>query len=201
MMKLKTMNERYLMRSATAPETIVAAVPANTSWKKNLAPSGTPVQLMAAVDALVVGGRGRAVVRALQHPQPFGADSTGVPLPNIRPQPSSQKPIDVTANTMKFFDRMLTQFLCPAHARFDAGKAEVHEEHQHAGDHDPHRVDHDLQLGVRRRRGRSCWRWRRRLGRRRSGRIGSGGSLLCRKACAGRKARPQRQIEANSNDQ
>ena len=35
------------MRSATAPETIVAAVPANTSWKKNLAHSGTPVQLIA----------------------------------------------------------------------------------------------------------------------------------------------------------
>ena len=47
MMKLKTMNDRYLMRSATAPETIVAAVPANTSWKKNLAHSGTPVQLIA----------------------------------------------------------------------------------------------------------------------------------------------------------
>ena len=38
------MNEMYLMRSATAPETIVAAVPANTSWKKNLAFSGIPVQ-------------------------------------------------------------------------------------------------------------------------------------------------------------
>ena len=31
------------MRSATAPDTIVAAVPANTSWKKNFAFSGTPV--------------------------------------------------------------------------------------------------------------------------------------------------------------
>src|SRR6185437_9670726 len=30
--------------------------------------------------------------------------------PNIKPQPSSQKPIVVTANTMKFFERMLTQF-------------------------------------------------------------------------------------------
>ncbi len=29
--KLNTMNERYLIRSATAPETIVAAVPQNTS--------------------------------------------------------------------------------------------------------------------------------------------------------------------------
>ena len=32
-----TMKDRYLMRSATAPDTIVAAVPAKTSWKKNLA--------------------------------------------------------------------------------------------------------------------------------------------------------------------
>ncbi len=33
------------MRSATAPLTMVAAVPAKTSWKKNFANSGTPVQL------------------------------------------------------------------------------------------------------------------------------------------------------------
>ena len=43
----KTMNERNLMRSATAPETMVAAVPAKTSWKKNFAHSGTVAQLMA----------------------------------------------------------------------------------------------------------------------------------------------------------
>ncbi len=41
------MNEKYLMRSATDPETMVAAVPANTSWKKNFAKSGTPVQAIA----------------------------------------------------------------------------------------------------------------------------------------------------------
>ena len=39
---MKLMN---LIRSATAPLTIVAAVPANTSWKKNFASNGTPVQL------------------------------------------------------------------------------------------------------------------------------------------------------------
>ncbi len=33
----KTTKERNLMRSATAPETMVAAVAAKTSWKKNLA--------------------------------------------------------------------------------------------------------------------------------------------------------------------
>ena len=44
---LKITNEPNLIRSATAPETIVAAVPANTSWKKNFASSGIPVQLMA----------------------------------------------------------------------------------------------------------------------------------------------------------
>ncbi len=37
------MNDRYLMRSATEPDTMVAAVPANTSWKKNFAQIGTPV--------------------------------------------------------------------------------------------------------------------------------------------------------------
>ncbi len=41
------MNDLNFILSATAPETIVAAVPANTSWKKNFAHSGTPVQLIA----------------------------------------------------------------------------------------------------------------------------------------------------------
>jgi hypothetical protein len=41
------MKDMYLILSATAPETMVAAVPQNTSWKKNLAQSGIPVQLMA----------------------------------------------------------------------------------------------------------------------------------------------------------
>ena len=35
------MNETYFTRSATAPETIVAAVPQKTSWKKNLPQNGT----------------------------------------------------------------------------------------------------------------------------------------------------------------
>ena len=39
---MKLMN---LIRSATAPLTMVAAVPANTSWKKNFTLRGTPVQL------------------------------------------------------------------------------------------------------------------------------------------------------------
>ena len=43
--KLKIMNEEKWIRSATQPETIVAAVAANTSWKKNFARSGIPDQL------------------------------------------------------------------------------------------------------------------------------------------------------------
>ena len=35
-----------LTRSATAPETIVAAVAAKTIWKKNFASRGIPVQLI-----------------------------------------------------------------------------------------------------------------------------------------------------------
>ena len=46
-MKEKKMKEWNLIRSATAPDTIVAAVPAKTSWKKNFAHSGTGVQLIA----------------------------------------------------------------------------------------------------------------------------------------------------------
>ncbi len=47
MMKENTMKVTYLIRSATAPETIVAAVPQKTNWKKNFAQIGTPVQLIA----------------------------------------------------------------------------------------------------------------------------------------------------------
>jgi hypothetical protein len=46
-MKENTINEMYLMRSATAPETMVAAVPQNTSWKKNFAQKGTPAHEIA----------------------------------------------------------------------------------------------------------------------------------------------------------
>ena len=35
------MKVMYFTRSATEPETIVAAVPQNTSWKKNLPQKGT----------------------------------------------------------------------------------------------------------------------------------------------------------------
>ena len=41
------MKLRNLILSATAPLTMVAAVPAKTSWKKNFASRGTPVQLRA----------------------------------------------------------------------------------------------------------------------------------------------------------
>jgi hypothetical protein len=44
-MKEKMRNDPKRVRSLTAPETMVAAVPQKTSWKKNLACRGTPVQL------------------------------------------------------------------------------------------------------------------------------------------------------------
>ena len=47
---------------------------------------------------------------------------------------------------MKFFERMFTRVLRPTHAGFNAREAEVHEEHEHAGDQDPHRVGTDLEL-------------------------------------------------------
>ena len=37
----KIINVTYFTRSATAPDTIVAAVPQNTSWKKNFPQKGT----------------------------------------------------------------------------------------------------------------------------------------------------------------
>ena len=86
----------------------------------------------------------------LQHQQTLHCRSRDVaPSPNIRPQPSNQKPIDVTANTMKFLERMLTQFFARQKPRLDAAEAQVHEEHEHAGDQHPHRIDGYGEVGGR----------------------------------------------------
>ena len=104
----------YLIRSATAPDTIVAAVPANTSWKKNFAHSGTLVQLIAPYCPWYWS----PMAGLLSAPPTIQAPEFPIqpPLsaPNIRSQPMSQKPMTVAANTTKFFERMLTQFLARA---------------------------------------------------------------------------------------
>ncbi len=55
-MKLNTRKAMNLMRSATAPETIVAAVPANTNWKKNFAQSTVGRPANRAINAAINGG-------------------------------------------------------------------------------------------------------------------------------------------------
>jgi hypothetical protein len=61
----------YLIRSATQPETMVAAVPANTNWNKNFAVRGTPCPVDGPVDAGVGRSCGRAVVGSGHHEQAF----------------------------------------------------------------------------------------------------------------------------------
>src|SRR3970040_1377993 len=108
------------IRSATAPETMVAAVPANTSWKKNLASSGRAVQEMAEYTPWYASPVAGLLSAPLKNQSPF-APMKPVPSPNIRPQPTSKNAIDVTANTMKFFDRMFAVFL--ARQRPDSSRA------------------------------------------------------------------------------
>ena len=96
----KTIKEIYLILSATAPDTMVAAVPQNTSWKKNLPQKGT-------FEVRVLSKTERSASPRIQR---FCVPTKGASLPNIRPQPSNRKPRDETANTMKFLDRMLTVF-------------------------------------------------------------------------------------------
>jgi hypothetical protein len=107
------MNEMYLMRSATAPETIVAAVPQNTSWKKNLAQSGTPVHEMAEYTPLYASPTAGELSVPVTMNRPF-CPMKPLPSPNIKPQPKSRNPSDETAKTMKFFDKMFTLFLARA---------------------------------------------------------------------------------------
>ncbi len=83
------MNARNLIRSATAPETIVAAVPAKTSWKKNFAAIGTEVQSSAEKDVEPLMSDGAKPVRPM----------SGLPFPNISPKPMSQKANVETAKT------------------------------------------------------------------------------------------------------
>jgi hypothetical protein len=99
MMKEKRKKAANLIRSATAPETIVAAVPANTSWKKNLAVRGMPVQLSALYTpwyASAVAGLLSAPVRNQMPLVPTSPE----PSLNMRPKPVSRKATDETAKTM-----------------------------------------------------------------------------------------------------
>src|SRR3990172_8718432 len=106
----KKMKEPNLTRSATAPETMVAAVPAKTSWKKNFAQSGTPVQLSAEYTPLYASPVAGLPSAPPRNQSPCVPNS-GVPSPNMMPKPTARKAIDETANTTKFFARIVTVFL------------------------------------------------------------------------------------------
>src|SRR3972149_5777972 len=106
----KTMKEPNRTRSATAPETMVAAVPAKTSWKKNFAQSGTPVQLSAEYTPLYASPVAGLPSAPPRNQSPCVPNS-GVPSPNMMPKPTARKAIDETANTTKFFARIVTVFL------------------------------------------------------------------------------------------
>ena len=92
-------------------------------------------------------GRGQGVVikgqvRLSQDEQVLRARRPARRPPNISPQPSSRKPRDETAKTMKFLDRMLTVFFARAKPASTAGEAQVHKEHQDGRQEYPQGVDH-----------------------------------------------------------
>ena len=101
-----------------------------------------------AVDALVVGGGGGAVVSARSRTTNLPCRRMGVPLPNIKPQPDDP----VTERCDGEHDEVLRKdvhaVLRAAHARFDGGETQVHEEHEEACNHHPHRIEHDLDIGI-----------------------------------------------------
>ena len=87
---------RNLTLSATAPDTIVAAVPANTSWKKNLAPKGTPVQLRELKIPLYASPIAGLLSAPCKNKPP--RPMKGLPSLNIRPNPMTQKATVERAN-------------------------------------------------------------------------------------------------------
>ena len=98
--KLKIMNEENLIRSATQPDTMVAAVAAKTSWKKNFAYSGIPVQFRdenTPLYASPVAG----LLSAPEMKNPF-VPNIELPSPNMRAKPNIQNARDETATTPKF---------------------------------------------------------------------------------------------------
>ena len=98
------MKDTYFTRSATAPETIVAAVPQNTSWKKNFPQNGTEeVKVSSYADKFWPPKINK-----------FSVPIKGLFPPNIIPQPRSRKPREDTANTIKFLDNIFTVFFALA---------------------------------------------------------------------------------------
>ena len=113
------------------------------------------------------------------------------------PQPSIQKNNVVTANTMKFLDRMLTVFFARQKPGLHRRESQVHEEHEHRGNQHPNRIGpnfHVAQLGCKLCNG-VCWS----IGRRRvSGRFRSRRRVGCRRffLCRGAIRRQSRNEHA-----
>jgi len=83
-----------LVRSAIAPETMVAAVAANTAWNIQKARiHGSP-----------------PTVKSLRK-KPSVPNQPVVVVPNIRPKPSAQKASEPTEKSIRFFIMILIEFL------------------------------------------------------------------------------------------
>ena len=110
------------MRSAMAPETIVAAVAANTSWKKNLASNGTGVQSMGEkfATSVVEPSSSPATVTMLSLRKKPLSPTYSLPTLNIRPKPTAQNARLPNEKSSRFFMQMFTTFLArvrPASSR------------------------------------------------------------------------------------
>ena len=96
--RLQMQQERNLVRSAIAPETIVADVAQNTVWKIKNAQKGTPS-----------GSIPEPQCASVAIPPIFPINP--LPAPNIRPKPTSQKTGVPIQKSIRFFIIMLPAFL------------------------------------------------------------------------------------------
>ncbi|ACI18758.1 hypothetical protein DICTH_0176 [Dictyoglomus thermophilum H-6-12] len=111
--KENIIKEIYFILSATAPETIVAAVPQKTSWKKNFARRGTPAQDMEEYTPLYASPVAGELSGPERKNNPF-KPTKGVPSPNINPHPRMRYPKEDMAKTIKFLERIFTVFFTRA---------------------------------------------------------------------------------------
>ena len=136
------MYEVNLVRSAMAPETIVAAVAAKTSWKKNFMNSGTLAQLMGSkfeTSLIAPSSAGTCTICSSQH-EAAGAHEL---VADAEHQPEAHQPEHdaAEAEVEQVLHADVDDVLGPGEAGFDQAEAGLHEHDQAGGDHHPHRVD------------------------------------------------------------
>ena len=115
-----------------APETIVAAVPAKTSWKKNLASRGTTVH--------------ESESKAASPPprnQPV-CPNAAFPYAKHQAEPNRPEGERCDGKVHQVLHHDVDRVLAGLEACLDEGEARLHEEHERPGYQDPQGVQGDL---------------------------------------------------------